>query len=123
MLSEMGSANRTSSCSARRRPARHLRRRVDLREPDIKAALTTVVLSANDPVAAWGGVASYASASAIEPSVVTGPATDNLVGVEMIREQLGVEASNAISSTAELGDRLISRLGSRNVSESRVVGE
>src|SRR5580658_3709480 len=27
-----------------------------LREPDIKAALTAVVLSANDPVAAWGGV-------------------------------------------------------------------
>ena len=27
-----------------------------LRQPDIKAALTAVVLSANDPVAAWGGV-------------------------------------------------------------------
>ena len=27
-----------------------------LRQPDIKSALTAVVLSANDPVAAWGGV-------------------------------------------------------------------
>ena len=31
-------------------------------------------------------------------AVVTGPATDNQVGVEIIREQLGVEAFNAISN-------------------------
>ena len=58
----------------------------------------------------------------IEPAVVTGPATDNLVGVEIIREQLGVEAFNAVSSPAELGDYLISRLSLRNVGESKVVG-
>jgi hypothetical protein len=93
-----------------------------LRETDIKSALTTVVLSANDPVAAWGGVKLLRERFGIEPSVVTGPATDNLVGVDIIREQLGVEAFNAISSPAELGDYLISRLPLGHVSESKVVG-
>ncbi len=75
-----------------------------LREPDIKAALTAVVLSANDPVAAWGGVKLLRERFGIEPAAVTGPATDNLVGVDIIRQQLGVEAFNAISSPADLGD-------------------
>src|SRR5271163_4559763 len=93
-----------------------------LRQPDIKAALSAVVLSANDPVAAWGGVKLLRERFGIEPSVVTGPATDNLVGVDIIREQLGVEAFNAISSPAELGDHLIARLALSNVSASKVVG-
>jgi len=54
--------------------------------------------------------------------VVTGPATDNLVGVDIIRQQLGVEAFNAVSSPADLGDYLISRLPLRNVGESKVLG-
>jgi hypothetical protein len=81
-----------------------------LREADIKSALSAVVLSANDPVAAWGGVKLLRERFGIEPAAVTGPATDNLVGVDIIREQLKVEAFNAISSPAELGDFLISRL-------------
>ena len=93
-----------------------------LRQPDIKAALSAVVLSANDPVAAWGGVKLLRERFGIEPAVVTGPATDNLVGVELIREQLNVQAFNAISNPAELGDFLIDRLGIRNAGESKVVG-
>ena len=93
-----------------------------LRDPDIKAALTAVVLSANDPVAAWGGIKLLRDSYGIEPAVVTGPATDNLVGVEIIRDQLHVEAFNAISNPADLGDYLISKLGLRNVGESKVVG-
>jgi hypothetical protein len=91
-----------------------------LMQPDIQAALTAVVLSANDPVAAWGGVRLLRERFGIEPAAVTGPATDNQVGVEIIREQMAVEAFNAISSPAELGDYLISRLGLRNVRESKV---
>jgi hypothetical protein len=81
-----------------------------LREADIKTVLSAVVLSANDPVAAWGGVKLLRERFGIEPAAVTGPATDNQVGVDIIREQLKVEAFNAISSPAELGDFLISRL-------------
>jgi hypothetical protein len=93
-----------------------------LGEADIKSALTAVVLSANDPVAAWGGIKLLRERYGIEPAVVTGPATDNQVGIDLIRDQLKVEAFNAISSPADLGDYLISKLGLRNVSESKVVG-
>jgi len=93
-----------------------------LLEADIKAALTAVVLSANDPVAAWGGVKLLRERFGVEPAAVTGPATDNQVGVDLIREQLKVEAFNAISSPADLGDYLIARIGKTEVGESRVVG-
>jgi len=82
-----------------------------LRQADIRAALSAVVLSANDPVAAWGGVKLLRERFDIEPCAVTGPATDNQVGVQIIREQMKVEAFNALSSPAGLGDHLIARLG------------
>jgi hypothetical protein len=94
-----------------------------LHQPDIKSALTAVVLSANDPVAAWGGVKLLRERFGIEPCAVTGPATDNLVGVEIIREQMHVEAFNAISHPADLGDHIIASLGLRNVRQSKVAGE
>jgi hypothetical protein len=94
-----------------------------LRQPDIKQGLTALVLSANDPVAAWGGVQLLRERFGIEPSAVTGPATDNQVGVQIIRDQLGVEAFNAISSPANLGDYLIAKLGIRDVSAPKVAAE
>ena len=93
-----------------------------LYDTDIKAALTALVLSANDPVAAWGGVKLLRERFGIEPSVVTGPATDNMVGVELIREQMNVEAFNAISNPANLGDFVIAKLGISNVAEAKVIG-
>ena len=81
--------------------------------PDIRAALSAVVLSANDPVAAWGGVKLLRERFTVEPCVVTGPATDNAVGVEIIAAQMGVPAVNALSSGAALGDRVIESLGIR----------
>ena len=77
---------------------------------DIRKALTSVVLSANDPVAAWGGVKLLRDRFHIEPSVVTGPATDNAVGVQIIEEQMSVRACNAISDGAKLGDLVIDSL-------------
>jgi len=79
--------------------------------PDIRSALTALVLSANDPVAAWGGVKLLRERFAIEPCAVTGPATDNEVGVEIIAAHMGVPAVNALSSGAALGDRVIEALG------------
>jgi hypothetical protein len=79
--------------------------------PDIRAALTGVVLSANDPVAAWGGVKLLRDRFGIEPCVVTGPSTDNQVGVEIITTQMGVPAFNAMSAGAALGDRVMEAVG------------
>ncbi|MGH8299834.1 MAG: hypothetical protein ACRET5_00030 [Steroidobacteraceae bacterium] len=78
---------------------------------DIRAALAGVVLSANDPVAAWGGVKLLRDRFGIEPCVVTGPSTDNQVGVEIITTQMGVPAFNAISAGAALGDRVMQAVG------------
>jgi hypothetical protein len=79
--------------------------------PDIRAALSGVILSANDPVAAWGGVKLLRDRFGIEPCAVTGPSTDNQVGVEIITQQLGVAAFNAITDGAALGDQVIEAIG------------
>ncbi len=79
--------------------------------PDIRAVLTGVILSANDPVAAWGGVKLLRERFSIEPCVVTGPSTDNQVGVDIIMNQMGVSAFNAITNGAALGDRVIEAIG------------
>jgi hypothetical protein len=85
-----------------------------LEAEDVRSALTGVVLSANDPVAAWGGVKLLRDRFGIEPCVVTGPATDNSVGVDIIQSQLGVSGFNALSAGAALGDRVIEAVGLAN---------
>ena len=82
-----------------------------LEDDALRKAFTGVVLSANDPVAAWGGVKLLRERFQIEPCVVTGPATDNAVGVELIREQMKVPAFNALSDGAALGDCVIEAIG------------
>jgi hypothetical protein len=91
-----------------------------LSSPDIRDALTCVVLSANDPVAAWGGVKLLREKFNIEPTVVTGPATDNAVGVNIIRDQLGVPAFNAITAGADLADHIIESVGLSAKATARV---
>jgi hypothetical protein len=76
----------------------------------IRSTLTAVVLSANDPVAAWGGVTLLRERFGIEPAVVTGPATDNAVGVDIIRERLSVPAANALTGGASLGDLVLEKI-------------
>jgi hypothetical protein len=89
---------------------------------DIRRALTAVVLSANDPVAAWGGVKLLRERFEIEPCVVTGPATDNEVGVEIIQQQMKVAAFNALSDAAALGDHVIAALGLAGVARLAAAG-
>ena len=47
----------------------------------------------------------------IDPKVVTGPATDNQVGRDIIRERTGVAAINAVTDAAELGNAVARSLG------------
>jgi len=82
-----------------------------LSAPDIRETLSAVLLSANDPVAAWGGVEIMRNRFKIEPSVITGPATDNAVGVDIIQRETTVAAINAITHGARLGDHLIQAAG------------
>ncbi|NCF14029.1 MAG: hypothetical protein GWP62_01885 [Gammaproteobacteria bacterium] len=72
----------------------------------IRDSFTAVVLCANDPVSAWGGVELLRKEFGIEPAVVTGPATDNDVGVQQIDERTSLPAINALSNGVALGDMI-----------------
>jgi hypothetical protein len=78
---------------------------------DIRTALAGVILSANDPVAAWGGVKLLRERFGVEPCVVTGPSTDNQVGVDIITQQMQVPAFNAITNAAGLADTVMKAIG------------
>jgi hypothetical protein len=82
-----------------------------LRDAGIREALSCLVLCANDPVAAWGGVELLRRDFGIEPHVVTGPATDNDVGKEIITKRMGVKAINAVTESIALGDAVTAHLG------------
>ena len=81
-----------------------------LSDVPIRDALTAVVLCANDPVSAWGGAKILRNEFEIEPAVVTGPATDNDVGVQQIDERLSLPAINALSHGVALGDLIAALL-------------
>jgi hypothetical protein len=78
---------------------------------EIRAAFTAVVLAANDPVAAWGGVRLLGDRYAIVPAAVTGPATDNLAGTRILEETLHVPAANARTDGERLAALVRSSLG------------
>jgi hypothetical protein len=77
-----------------------------LADKQIRDALTAVVLCANDPVSAWGGAKILRDEYGIEPAVVTGPATDNDVGVQQIAERTSLPGINALSNGVALGDKV-----------------
>ena len=77
-----------------------------LSDAEIREALTAVVLCANDPVSAWGGVELLRREFSIEPAVVTGPATDNDVGVQQIDARTSLPAINALVNPIRLGDMI-----------------
>jgi hypothetical protein len=82
-----------------------------LHDEAIRKELTAVVLCANDPVSAWGGVKLLREEFGIEPAAVTGPATDNQVGIDIIHQRSNVAAINAMTAGAELGDLLQTVVG------------
>jgi hypothetical protein len=82
-----------------------------LRDKEIVSQITAMVLCANDPVGAWGGAKLLREEFGIEPTVISGPATDNQVGIDIIRERSNVAALNAMTSAAELGDLLQASIG------------
>ena len=84
-----------------------------LSDASIRDALTAVILCANDPVSAWGGARILREQFAIEPAVVTGPATDNSVGVDQITDRMSLPAINALSNGVALGDLIADVLKNR----------
>ncbi len=82
-----------------------------LAAPDLRAAFTAVVLAANDPVAAWGGIEILQRDYGIRPVAVTGPATDNAVGTTLIEAKTGIPAINARTDAPKLARTVLAALG------------
>lgn len=66
-----------------------------LRTPALMGLAAAHVLAAPDPVGCWGTRELYRDRFQLPITVLTGPATDNEVGRDYIRDQLGLPAINA----------------------------
>lgn len=85
-----------------------------LRTPDIAAAAKAIVLAANDPVAAWGGV-NLLEAEGLFTTVVTGPATDNEAGSSKIVDLCDVPAVNARTQAPTFAEVVLGALPTTRV--------
>ena len=62
-----------------------------LRDDAVRANISCLLLCASDPVAAWGGVRLLEEEFGMSPAFITGPATDNRVGLDIIRARTGLD--------------------------------
>ena len=83
-----------------------------LADPVMKDYAAAYVLCANDPVGVVGGVSFLREQFGIEVAVVSGPATDNRVGVRFV-ESLGLPGINARTHPKPLGELLLNKLRKR----------
>jgi len=83
-----------------------------LADPALKPWAAAHVLCANDPVGVAGGIRSLKEDFDIDVDAVTGPATDNRVGVRFV-ESLGLPAHNARTHPKALGELLLTKLRPR----------
>jgi hypothetical protein len=82
-----------------------------LRDPQIRAATGAVVLSATDPVAAWGGTLLLEEMGLVA-TAITGPATDNDAGRCSILDRVpGVAVANARTQPQQLAEAVLTKLG------------
>lgn len=65
-----------------------------LADADLRALTASHVLCANDPVAAWGGKLFF-DRLGLSIDCVSGPVTDNLVGVQFVQDELGLTGINS----------------------------
>jgi hypothetical protein len=73
-----------------------------LENRDLIGRIGAVVCCAPDQVGAWGAVEILQTTFELQPTVISGPATDNEVGCRFIRDRLGLPAANARSGDGTL---------------------
>jgi len=66
-----------------------------LENPDLIERIAAIVCCAPDQVGAWGAVEILRTTFGLQPTAISGPATDNEVGCRFIRNRLGLPAANA----------------------------
>ncbi|MBI5836733.1 MAG: hypothetical protein HZB25_05785 [Candidatus Eisenbacteria bacterium] len=81
-----------------------------LSEPAFRGRAAAMVLCANDPVGAWGGVEILRRTFQWGVNVVSGPATDNEVGCRYVRDELNVPALNARTHGPQLAEQVADKV-------------
>lgn len=79
-----------------------------LEDKEIMANAAATVLCANDPVGVWGGIKILKERYGIRTDIVTGPATDNAVGIRFIESSFDLKAINARSNGDKFGKTIFS---------------
>ncbi len=82
--------------------------------PDIRRSFGALVLAANDPVGVWGGIRKLKEDYGLTATVITGPATDNAAGTDLIRDRMATPALNARTSPSELSALVWKQLQGEN---------
>jgi len=75
----------------------------------VRQSLAAMVFCASDFVGAWGGV-ELLKQRGLMPDVIAGSVTDSRMGVDFIRQKLGLAAANAMVGGASLYAIVESRL-------------
>ena len=73
-----------------------------LRDPELMRVGAAYVMAAPDPVACWGAAELMRHQFALPITTITGPATDNEVGLVYVHTELGLPAHNARRDAAGL---------------------
>ena len=86
-----------------------------LADPALMSLTAGFVFCANDPVGVAGGVRHLQSEYGITADVVTGPATDNNVGVRFVEREVGMKAINARTHSKAFGEHILGLLATRGI--------
>ncbi len=78
------------------------------------ALRTAFLFCANDPVGVSGGIDYLKARFGIEADLVTGPATDNRVGVRFVENAVGVPARNARTDPDGVGEFVLDLIRRRS---------
>lgn len=82
-----------------------------LEQRDIRESFSAIALAATDPVAAWGGIARMSQEYGMKPNIITGPATDNAAGTDLLRDRMGARGLNARTSATEFAAAMLEASG------------
>jgi hypothetical protein len=89
-----------------------------LADAELRALTAAFVFCANDPVGVAGGVEHLQGDYGIAADLVTGPCTDNNVGVRFVERVTGKPAINARTHAKALGDHVLKVLAQRGIGKN-----
>ncbi len=73
------------------------------KDEEIRKAINCNIVCALDPVGAWG-IKEIMETNGIPVHLISGPVTDNIVGVDFVHTRLELEAINAFAQKRKLGE-------------------